>query len=279
MNLRERQAALERFERAVELPLLVLALVMVPLIVVPLAVDLPDRVEATFVAADWLIWGAFAFEYVVRLSLTEKRWRFVRREWPDLLIIALPFLRPLRVVRSARALRLLRLGRLVGVLGEVTQQGRRVMSRHGLNYVLLISGVVILGAAALTLAVEERGEGSIDSFGDALWWAITTVTTVGYGDMFPVTPAGRGIAAFLMLAGIALFGVLTANIAAFFVEQGADANGGGDRQGQQNEPLVERLDEVLRRLDALEQRLDGRHQGPSAATFERLEPPQPAAEI
>jgi voltage-gated potassium channel len=74
---------------------------------------------------------------------------------------------------------------------------------------------------------------------------MTTVTTVGYGDTFPITPAGRGIAVFVMLAGIAIFGVLTANIAAFFVEQ-----------EQQGDPVAERLDEVLRRLERLEERLD-----------------------
>ena len=142
-------------------------------------------------------------------------------------------------------MRLLRLGRLVGVLAEVGQEGRRLLARHRLHYALLITGAVVLAAAALTLAVEEGGGGSIDSFGDALWWAVTTVTTVGYGDMFPITPAGRGIAAFLMLAGITLFGVLTANIAAFFVEQEQQAN-----------PVAERLDEVLRRLEQLERRLE-----------------------
>ena len=268
VNPEQRQAALERFERAVELPLLVLALVMVPLIVTPLIVDLPSGVEATFVAADWLIWAAFALEYLVRLSLTGQRLRFVRREWPDLLIIALPFLRPLRVVRSARALKLLRLARLVGVLGEVGQESRRLLARHGLNYALLVMGVVVVGAAALTLAVEEGGAGSIDSFGDALWWAITTVTTVGYGDTFPVTPAGRGIAAFLMLAGIALFGVLTANVAAFFIEQ-----------EQKPDEVIDRLDEVLRRLAALEERLDGGSADESAAALEHLNPTKPAPEV
>ncbi len=213
-------------------------------------------------AADWFIWAVFALEYVIRLTLTDKRWRFVRREWPELLIVVLPFLRPLRLVRSARALRLLRLVRLVGVLGELGQQGWRLLARHGLNYALLVTGIVLLGAAALVLAVEEGGEGSINSFGDALWWAVTTVTTVGYGDTFPVTPAGRGIAAFLMLAGIALFGVLTANVAAFFIEQ-----------EQKPEQVAERLDEVLRRLEHLERRLDGVGEERSSATPERHEPP------
>ena len=251
-----------------ELPLLILALVMVPLIVVPLLTDLPDGVESAFIAADWFIWAAFAFEYVVRLSLTDKRWRFVRREWPDLLIIVLPFLRPLRVVRSVRALRLLRLGRLVGVLSEVGQEGRRLLARHRLDYALLVTGVVILGAAALILAVEEGSGGSIDSFGDALWWAVTTVTTVGYGDTFPVTAAGRGIAAFLMLAGIALFGVLTANVAAFFIEQ-----------EQRPDQVAERLDEVLRRLDELEKRLNAVGQERSATALEGLEPAKSPAEV
>ena len=95
-----REAALERFERATELLLLVLALVMVPLLVLPLLVQLPLRLERSLVVVDWFIWAAFAFEYVVRLVLSPRRWLFVRRQWPDLLIILLPFLRPLRVARS-----------------------------------------------------------------------------------------------------------------------------------------------------------------------------------
>ena len=242
---RDRQAALERFEATVELPLLVLAVAMVPLLVVPLLVDLPSRLKSTFVAADWLIWAAFAFEYVVRLVLTTQRWRFVRREWASLLIIVLPFLRPLRVVRSARAIRLLRMGRLVSLLKAVTEKARRLLVRHHLHYAVLVTGVLILGGAALALVVEEGQGGTIETFGDALWWAVSTVSTAGYGDTFPVTPAGRGIAAFLMIAGIALFGVLTANIAAFFVEQDVH---------EDRDPLIEKLDEVLRRLDRLEER-------------------------
>lgn len=71
-----RAAALERFERAVELPLLVLALAMIPLLLVPLLVNLPRGVEQSFVAVDWLIWAVFAFEYVVRLVLSPARWPF-----------------------------------------------------------------------------------------------------------------------------------------------------------------------------------------------------------
>ena len=82
---------------------------------------------------------------------------------------------------------------------------------------------------------------------DALWWAAATVTTVGYGDVFPKTPAGRGIAFLLMLIGISVFGVLTARVAALFVE----ANEDDDEHGK-------KLDEVLARLDRLERELAAR---------------------
>jgi voltage-gated potassium channel len=243
-----RQQAFERFQAATELPLLVLALSMIPLLVTPLLVRLPDRVDATFTAIDWFIWAVFAFEYVVRLVLSADRWRYVRREWPNLLIVILPFLRPLRVVRSARGLRILRLSRLVAFTSEIGQESKRFLVRHKLHYALLVSLVAIVGAAAVMLALEEGHGGSINSFGDALWWAITTVTTVGYGDKFPVTAAGRGVAAALMVTGIALFGVLTANLAAFMLERDED---------QAPEPADDRLDEVLRQLADLRAQLAG----------------------
>lgn len=181
----------------------------------------------------------------MRLTLTTEKLRFVRREWADLLIVVLPFLRPLRIVRSARALRLLRLARLGAFMGEIVVEAKRLLVRHRLHYVVLIAFAVVVGAAALVYAAEEAGSGSIDSFGDALWWAIATVTTVGYGDEFPVTPAGRGVAVFLMLVGIALLGVLTANIAAFFLERLPD-----DARAERNQ-----FDEIAERLAAIERHL------------------------
>jgi hypothetical protein len=150
-----RQVALERFERATELPLLILALAMIPLLLAPAVADLSDTAEATVLALNWFIWAAFALEYVIRLALTEQRARFIRKQWPDLLIIVLPFLRPLRIMRSARALRLLRLARLAAILTVVTREGRRLLTRHKLHYALLATGTMVVGCALLVHAIEE----------------------------------------------------------------------------------------------------------------------------
>jgi voltage-gated potassium channel len=94
----------------------------------------------------------------------------------------------------------------------------------------------------------ERGnpQANIDSYPDALRWAVTTITTVGYGDRFPMSPAGRGIAVLLMVAGIAMFGVITATIAAYFVEQKAE------------EEVAGRLDQISERLDDLQAQMTDR---------------------
>jgi voltage-gated potassium channel len=244
-----RQRALERFEGATELPLLILAVAMVPLLVLPLLLNLSGGVDAMVTAIDWFIWAAFAVEYAVRLWLSADRWRYIRREWASLLIVVLPFLRPLRVVRSARAVRVLRLSRLVAFSGGVGRKAECLLVRHKLHYALMITLTVMVGAAAVVLVVEEGQGGSINTFGDALWWAVTTITTVGYGDKFPVTAAGRGVAAALMVAGIALFGVLTANLAAFMLERDDETAAEPD----------DRLDEVLRQLADLRVQLDSGH--------------------
>jgi voltage-gated potassium channel len=75
----------------------------------------------------------------------------------------------------------------------------------------------------VTIAEHHAHGGNIHDFGQGLWWAVVTVTTVGYGDRYPVTPMGQGVAVVLMLAGIGLIGALTATVASYFVEQKEDA--------------------------------------------------------
>jgi voltage-gated potassium channel len=242
--VRDRGAAFERFSRAVDGPLTVLALVMIPLIVLPLVMDLSPGTTAAFLAIDYLIWAVFAAEYAIKLYLAPNRRQFVVHHIPDLIIVLVPMLRPLRVLRSVRLLRLLRLTLLTGLVAKGLREARNILRRRGLSWVLLIVLVLNLIAAAMVLEFERGNpDANIDSYPDALWWAATTITTVGYGDRFPMSPAGRGVAVVLMIAGIAMFGVITASIAAYFVEQKAD------------EDVAGRLDQIMERLDRIETRL------------------------
>ncbi len=208
---------LRRIEEATDLPLLILALVMVALLLAPFFFDPSPTVETTLLAGDWMIWAVFLVDFAVKFAVAPQRLHYVRTHWLEAAMVALPFLRPLR---AARLLRLLRLARVGVALGLNVSLLRRLAAQRGAQ--LLVASVLMTGVvgAFLVLLSERHAEGSnIQNFGDAMWWAATTMTTVGYGDHFPVTPAGRGVAVALMLFGIASLSAVTAIIAAFLVRE------------------------------------------------------------
>jgi voltage-gated potassium channel len=235
----------DRYARFSEAPMTALAFLMIPVLLVPLIHPLHGAAALSVDAADYVIWALFAADYGIRLSLTPDRLAFVRTHLFDLAVVLLPFLRPLRVVRALQGLRLLQASRLVAFLGTGLDHARAIIRRRGLHYVLIVVLAILFASAGLEVAFEAHARGAtIHNYGDALWWAVVTVTSVGYGDTSPVTAAGRGVAVVLMITGIALFGVVTASIAAYFVEQDQDRR------------VEERLGEVLAVLRRVESRLD-----------------------
>jgi voltage-gated potassium channel len=141
----------------------------------------------------WAIWAIFALDYLVRLALAKRRWRFLRRHVLDLLVILLPMFRQLRILR------------LVTVLTVLNRQVRGDFRGRVTVYVVGATALVSFMAALAVLDAErEQPDASISTFGDALWWTITTISTVGYGDRYPVSWQGRLVAALLMVAGVAL---------------------------------------------------------------------------
>ena len=240
-----RAKAFDAVERATDLPMLLLSLALIPLIVIPLLIRVPSSLETILLAVEWLIWGAFAAELLVKTYLAPRRLRYLTDHWFDVVIVVVPLLRPLRIVRSARALRLLRLLRLVGLGAKTVATVRTILSQHGLHYVLVLTTALVLIAAGAVTFFERDADGSITDFPTALWWAVTTITTVGYGDTYPVTPEGRGVGVVVMLIGITVFGLLTANVAAFLV-------------GTQHEDDVT-LREVMRKLDVLQAQVAALH--------------------
>lgn len=227
------QEAYDRFSAIVEVPLTVLAALWLPVLVVPLVARVPARIDDAFKSIDYFVWAVFVVEYLIKLYLAPSRRRFFRRHLVDLLVVAVPMFRPLRLLRLLRVLTLARAGL---ILTSALRRTRELLTHQGLHFVLLSVLAIILVCSAMELAFERHATGAnIHNFADALWWAIVTVTTVGYGDTYPVTAGGRGVAVVLMLTGIGLVGVLSASVASYFV---------GQQAGKDMAELHRRLDRI-----------------------------------
>lgn len=203
----ERQSAQAAWERRTQRPLLALAVAFALAYAVPIVDGSAGHsLTALCTAVEWVVWGAFAVDYVVRLALAPRRREFVRRHWPDLCAAVLPVLQPLRLLR------------LVSTLLLVGRRARMAPQIQLTTYVVgSVIGLLMFGSLAVLSVERDSPDGNIRTLGDAVWWSFTTMTTVGYGDHAPTTGLGRVIAVGLMLSGIALLGVVTANIAAWFI--------------------------------------------------------------
>jgi voltage-gated potassium channel len=240
-----RTVAYDRFERWTQWPLLALSLALIPILIIPVAGS-PSSHERHFLDdLDWIIWIVFVVDYGARLYLAGgHRKSFIRHNLFDLALVAVPMLRPLRLARVARVVRV---GRLGALLGSTSHRQQTSLRSRALLSVAIIAGSLTLLCSVLELD-SQRGEpgANIHGFGDALWWAFSTVSTVGYGDSYPVGTLGRLIAVVLMIAGVALFGTVTAAVASWFVQHFQDDT------APAGEDLPARLDRVEASLARIE---------------------------
>jgi len=198
-----------RWEEVADWPLTITAVVFLLAYAAPiLRPDLISPWPTVCELVTWAAWSLFVVDYVARLALSRDRGAFVRSNLFDLAVVALPLLRPLRLLRLVTLLSIL--NRNVGS----SMRGRVAV------YVAGATSLVLFIASLAVLDAERGAKGaSITTFGDAAWWAMTTVTTVGYGDRYPITAQGRFIAGGLMLAGIALLGIVTASLASWLIDK------------------------------------------------------------
>ncbi|MFE7772639.1 potassium channel family protein [Streptomyces sp. NPDC057445] len=204
--MKERTAQM-RWEAHTQGPLLGLAVAFGLAYAVPIvAPDARPWVHQLCQAVEWVVWGAFACDYLVRLTLAPYKRLFVRKHPLDLLAVLLPMVQPLRLLRVVATLLLV--GRRARMAPQITLT----------TYVAgAVVGLMMFGSLAVLHVERNAPDGNIKTLGDAVWWSFTTMTTVGYGDHAPTTGLGRVLAVGLMLSGIALLGVVTANIAAWFI--------------------------------------------------------------
>jgi voltage-gated potassium channel len=201
----------ERWERATTIPLIVLGgTFIVSYSLWVLMPTRPDWLTALLLLDAALAWIAFLSDYVVRLALTARRerWAFVRSTPVDLLSVFLPMFRAFRVVALLRNVPYFRTSSGTAVRTEV------------IAYATAYAVIFVYFIALATLDAERGApEATITDFGSALWWACVTLATVGYGDTYPVTAAGRVTAVMLMVGGVAIIGTASAIVISYITEK------------------------------------------------------------
>jgi voltage-gated potassium channel len=228
MEALEISPRLATWRRRTDTPLLLLAVGSLPLLLLEMVSDRLNQTDQNFITAvNVAVFIAFAIDYLVEFCITHKRTTYVRTQLASLLIVIsqflalLPALGFLGILRGTRALRIIgTLIRVIGIGAASKEQGRKFFKEKAASVAFGMAGfTTITSAVAFTIA-EDVGDGRrVNSFFDALWWSAATITTVGYGDIYPVTAAGRIIAVFTMLIGVSTLAVVTARIAQFLLAE------------------------------------------------------------
>jgi voltage-gated potassium channel len=173
--------------------------------------DVSSSSQSILDGVQWVSWIAFAADLLFGIFKSSDKAQFLKKHPLEILAVALPFLRPLRL------LRFISFGTLVF---EKVNLGKSI----AITFKVVVTALFLTYLAGIEITMAERGKpgATIQSIGDGFWWAITTLTTVGYGDIYPTTTAGRFIAVGLMVSGICVLGFISATVAAWFVKMTQD---------------------------------------------------------
>jgi voltage-gated potassium channel len=230
-----------RITHQLEPLMLALALLVIPVVLVEESHAPPGAKDAA-AAVNWIIWVGFLAELVFVVAVAPRKFAALRAHWLEVAIVVVtpPFFpRALHSLRLARLVRLLRLARLGLLGGRAIRAEHALTSRRGFRYLALLTAFLVAIAGGVISIVDSK---DIPNVGTGMWWAIVTVTTVGYGDVYPKSVAGRIVGSLLMLVGIGFISLLTATIASSFVA----SDGAEDA----------RIDQLLEAVQRLEARLD-----------------------
>jgi voltage-gated potassium channel len=200
-----RELAVQRWERFSTIPLAVLALIYLALYAFEVLAHPASTIHNDVVDASDAIWILFIIDFVARFVMHDNKATFLRRNVIEMVGLALPMFRAFRMFRVIIA---------IGFLSRVTQS---LQARIGIYLGLIIPLLVFTCALGVYDAEHSAPGANITNFGDAVWWALVTIATVGYGDYSPITFEGRVIAVLLMFSGIAMLSLVTVTFASWFL--------------------------------------------------------------
>jgi voltage-gated potassium channel len=245
---------LVRAERALRLPMAVLGVVWAVIGIVIITTNETGIAPTALVLTLFVLWLVVVVECAFRYVVAPDRRAYFSRRHVEPAMVVVPLFQLWRLAGVER----------VNVLwAEGFERIIAILRHRSLFRVLLaVTGLLFLGAWVVLLFEKHATGSNIHDYGDALWWAVVTVTTVGYGDRFPITGGGRAVAVILMMVGIGLIGVLTATVASFFVQEHTDANKAQLQAA--HEDLGARLDDMDARLARMESALGTTPPAPTA---------------
>jgi voltage-gated potassium channel len=232
-----------------QLIILTLSLIALTALGAELLIEMPPEARRVLRWTDNTICIFLLIDFIIRFRRAENKWQFMKWGWVDLLS-SIPEIEALRWGRFFRVFRILRIIRVVRSLRELLLLIFRTRTQGGVASVFLITFLVLTISSTGILLCERTPEANITSAEDAVWWSFTTITTVGYGDKYPVTREGRALAVMLMISGVGLFGTMSGVIASFFLGESAAARKKEDEMLAELQTLHNELAELRKSTPA-----------------------------
>ncbi len=247
-------------------PMLILTLAYLILFIVRVSYNLPPHMVKAIDTADFCIWFIFLLEFIILLTLSLDKVKFVKTHAIDLLIVIIPLFRVLRLVTVAELylgaeiasasvtetfLRFLKgdskIASLVLFIVRATSNAKTVLVKGKMRHIVLLIIFITIFLGALEVYFErDAPNANIVNIYDGIWWSIVSITTVGYGDRYPVTLPGRIVGVALLTIGVALFTLLTAEMSSLLV---------GKHEDQDKAEILSELKNVENQLDSLNKKI------------------------
>ena len=214
--------------------ILILSVVVLGALVVDMAIKLPPSIAGLLQTLDTLVCIVLLFDFGFRFYKAESKLTFLKWGWIDL-VASIPNLPAFRIGRLVRILRVIRLFRALRATHKITTLLLKDKLQTGFASVILTFFLLIMFSSIGVLICEQQDPAAnIKTADDALWWSVTTITTVGYGDKYPITPEGRFLAMGLMIAGVGFFAASSGLVASAFI-------GSKQKRTATEEEILERL--------------------------------------
>jgi voltage-gated potassium channel len=246
-------SSFQKAEKFFEVPVMVSVLMLIPVLVIEYT---QQTLEPVALYLNWGIWTVFLVEYVVLFYFSKNKIEFIKSHKIELIIIIFSFpIVPeglessgfLRFARLPRLLNGLRFFRLAALLNRFASTVKSIFNSKGLRFIVYATIGIVLFFGFLFYISEP----AVQTYSDGLWWALVTITTVGYGDITPLTNLGRIIASALMIMGIGFIATITAAVSSYFISSF------GDRDITMND-LAKKLDKLEVEIQYLKKENNGK---------------------